>query len=247
MNETKLTLWRRLLSFIAAVANFKRERPWVRRFVLALPDWVTPDRVTYFRGLVPGPAVWLMLCWHYYWLAIFHFTVSMALDALDGWVAAHKPLLKTERGVWLDPLFDKIVICGTFSTLLLAGLVPWWFCFLIGPIVLLAAFNTLVRAAKLWLKKWLRLLFRLALVVDEERPPVVIGDPSTGPIQDASLAAGNFGKFKLINETVAGLWMLFGLALGSTAVLYAGFAFLLPALLFAFGSAKDQVRSLFRP
>lgn len=246
MNEDRLTLWRRLLAFIAAVANFKRERPWVRRFVLRLPDWVTPDGVTYFRGLALGPLIWLMLWQHRFWIALAIFAVSMACDALDGAIAAHKPQLKTSRGVWLDPLLDKFVICGTFLTLLFTGLVPWWFCFLIGPIFILAAFNTLIRFAKMWLKRWLRLLLRLSLVIDEERP-VVIGDPTTGPIQEASLAASNFGKFKLVNETVAGIWMLTGLALGSTAVLYAGFAFMLLALFFALGSAKDQLRSLFRP
>ena len=222
------SLWQRLAALMRDIADFKKNQGWYKRLVMALPPWVTPNRVTFFRSLFIVP-LWYILAVKSHWAALAAFAFSMALDSLDGAIAWFKPHLKTPDGAFWDPLADKVMICGTFLILLGHKLVPPFFAIGIYPICFLAVFNTLVRVYK---------MAKIRQYEGERRVPN--GHSTTAHQKQASVAATDFGKVKLVNETTAGLLMILGLALGWPWVVLVGGAFLFISLFFALGSAKDQ-------
>ena len=93
-----------------------------------LPEnfWNVPNVLTLSR-LVLAVVVFALVAYGRYWSALIVFTVAALTDALDGYFAR---LLDqgTAIGRQLDPLVDKVIVCGSFIYLLTVpdtGLAPW--------------------------------------------------------------------------------------------------------------------------
>jgi CDP-diacylglycerol--glycerol-3-phosphate 3-phosphatidyltransferase len=88
--------------------------------------WNVPNTLTMGR-LVLGLAVCGLISGGLYFIALCVFAVAALSDALDGYLAR---LLKQETpiGRQLDPLVDKLIVCGALIYLLPlkdTGLMPW--------------------------------------------------------------------------------------------------------------------------
>src|SRR5438445_2996591 len=89
--------------------------------------WNVPNVLTLSRlGL--AVVVFALVAHSWYWSALVVFSVAALTDALDGYFAR---LLDqgTAIGRQLDPLVDKVIVCGAFIYLLTVpedtGLSPW--------------------------------------------------------------------------------------------------------------------------
>ncbi len=166
-----------------------------RRFVEILPDWITPNRVTLFRGSLALPIFWALSVGRY-WTALTVFAVAMALDVLDGAIA-HIKGMSTASGAFLDPLADKLIVCGTLVALW--NRLPNWILFLAGATLLFAAAITLLRMYRMFLARRL-----------------------DGPALAKTVAAKTAGKVKTIFDVLAIAVIMTGLALDSPPVIDAG-------------------------
>jgi CDP-diacylglycerol--glycerol-3-phosphate 3-phosphatidyltransferase len=90
--------------------------------------WNVPNALTLSR-LVLAVFVFAFVYYSYYWSALVIFAVAALTDALDGYFAR---LLNqgTAIGRQLDPLVDKVIVCGAYIYLLTieqskTGLYPW--------------------------------------------------------------------------------------------------------------------------
>lgn len=126
------------------LADLKKD-PAVKRAMLLLPDWITPDGVTYFRTMLIVPIlILLQLGWH--WSALVTFVFAQLLDFVDGALAEARDC-KTEWGAFIDPLADKIVTLFTFAVII--DEVPWWWSYpLFGFSLMMASALTFVRWRK---------------------------------------------------------------------------------------------------
>src|SRR5690349_2287096 len=98
-----------------------RQGPRVEAF------WNVPNILTLSR-LVLAVVVFALVANGRYWSALVVFVIAALTDALDGYFAR---LLDqgTIIGRQLDPLVDKVIVCGAFIYLLSVpantGLAPW--------------------------------------------------------------------------------------------------------------------------
>ena len=88
--------------------------------------WNVPNSLTVGR-LVLGLAVCVLISMQHRFAALVVFTVAASSDALDGYLARllHQ---ETAIGRQLDPLVDKVIVCGALIHLLPlpnTGLAPW--------------------------------------------------------------------------------------------------------------------------
>ncbi len=88
--------------------------------------WNVPNVLTLSR-LVLSVVVFALVANERYWSALIVFSVAALTDALDGYFAR---LLDqgTAIGRQLDPLVNKVIVCGSFIYLLTVpdtGLAPW--------------------------------------------------------------------------------------------------------------------------
>ncbi len=89
--------------------------------------WNVPNVMTLSR-LGMAIVVFALVAYAFYWSALAVFIVAALTDALDGYFAR---LLdqNTAIGRQLDPLVDKVIVCGAFIYLLTVpgdtGLYPW--------------------------------------------------------------------------------------------------------------------------
>jgi CDP-diacylglycerol--glycerol-3-phosphate 3-phosphatidyltransferase len=89
--------------------------------------WNVPNVLTLSR-LVLAIVVFAFVAYGWYWMALIVFALAAITDALDGYFAR---LLNqgTAIGRQLDPLVDKVIVCGAFIYLLTVpgntGLAPW--------------------------------------------------------------------------------------------------------------------------
>jgi phosphatidylglycerophosphate synthase len=193
--------------------TFKKKSAFVRNAMLALPRWVTPNGVTIFRTFLVVPVAYL-LRERAYWPALVTLAVAMILDFVDGALAEARGE-KTLLGAFLDPLSDKVIICGTL--LALVDRLPWAFTPVIIAICAIALSLTAGRVVKMARQK-----------------------PGTA---DPPIAAKPSGKLKLVAETVSLLLTVIGLAVGVQAIVWIAFAGFAIALYYAFSSFRDQVLS----
>ncbi len=82
--------------------------------------WTIPNLLSLSRIALTPLFLWVMSL-RRPWTAFAVFLVAGATDALDGF-AARRLGLKTDLGVWLDPLGDKILLTAT----LIALSIPAW-------------------------------------------------------------------------------------------------------------------------
>ncbi len=105
----------------AAGATAGRAR---RSEILILPNLLSLARIAL------APVFVLMMVQHRPWPAFIVFLVAGATDALDGF-AARTFKLKSNLGLWLDPIGDKVLLTAAFVVLTLPALakpnaLPFW-------------------------------------------------------------------------------------------------------------------------
>jgi CDP-diacylglycerol--glycerol-3-phosphate 3-phosphatidyltransferase len=88
--------------------------------------WTVPNQITMVRILL-SIALFVALHFQWYGPALALFVLAAGTDWLDGYLA-RKHNLVTQLGRVLDPLADKIIICGTFIFLSSApgSCIPAW-------------------------------------------------------------------------------------------------------------------------
>lgn len=91
----------------------------LRSLLLSVPSWITPNRVTVFRGLLVVPAMVMLIAGAYWWSWML-LLAAVLLDAVDGALARSRNQ-KSEFGAFLDPLADKVLICAPLLTLAVTG------------------------------------------------------------------------------------------------------------------------------
>jgi phosphatidylglycerophosphate synthase len=198
---------------VTGIVDLKKRSSFLRRTVDGLPRWVTPNMVTVFRTTLVVPIVCLALAGRY-GSALVVFVAAMLLDFVDGALADVRNI-KTPLGAFLDPLSDKILVCGTLVALLSALSVL--FIPITCGICLIAAALTVVRVAK-------------------------IGQKRLEKMDQITIAAKPAGKLKCIMESTAIGFILLGLAVGSAAVVWIGGALLTGALVLAGLSLWSQIQ-----
>jgi CDP-diacylglycerol--glycerol-3-phosphate 3-phosphatidyltransferase len=88
--------------------------------------WNVPNTLTLSRLVLAG-FVFALIAYGYYAVALVIFVIAALTDALDGYLARllHQ---ETAIGRQLDPLVDKVIVCGGLIYLLTvadSGLAPW--------------------------------------------------------------------------------------------------------------------------
>ena len=89
--------------------------------------WITPNQITLVR-IVASVFVFVALHFGSYMAAFWLFVFAAGTDWLDGYLA-RKHSLVSQLGRVLDPVADKIIICGTFiflSSLMPESRIPAW-------------------------------------------------------------------------------------------------------------------------
>jgi cardiolipin synthase len=81
---------------------------------------VLPNLLSLARILLTPVFIWTMVQ-RRPWAAFFVFLAAGATDALDGFTARHFDL-RTNLGLWLDPLGDKVLLTAAFVVLTLPSL-----------------------------------------------------------------------------------------------------------------------------
>ncbi len=90
---------------------FKRFYQWLNEcsqpvLLRAVPLWISPNGVTYFRVIMVIP-IFLLLYFDYKLLAITAYVVNSLLDYVDGALARSRNC-ESDWGKFLDPMADKI-------------------------------------------------------------------------------------------------------------------------------------------
>ena len=236
------------------VFSFKKRSETIYRILGALPWLITPNRVTAFRALLIIP-IFICIGRGMYWTALAVFGLATVLDFVDGALAAVNERLKAAEpelnfrkvgnsplGAFLDPLVDKVVVCGILISLLdklHPAFTPAVIAVCIGAAVL-----TMVRVIKLAQQH-------------NREPPLGItpaeweGTGESSAVAETpdgaetasvkSVAAKGPGKLKLVTESAALILIIGGLALHAPLVLAAGECALLAAFCFAAWSIKSQL------
>ena len=111
------------------------------------------------------------------WLALVLFVTAAITDAVDGYLA-RKLGLVTNIGKLMDPLADKMLICGTLIAFVYAGVVPVWAViimisreFYVSGLRMLALEQNVVLAADISGK--VKMGFQLTLIIYILVPPPV--------------------------------------------------------------------------
>lgn len=117
----------------------------MRRLMLSLPAWVTPNAVTLFRAALIIPVIFLLRAEHY-WAALGVLGCAFLLDFVDGALSEARGL-ESVFGAFIDPLADKILVCGTLVAIVDRLPDPFWR--IVALVVVLAALLTILRVAKL--------------------------------------------------------------------------------------------------
>ncbi len=196
---------------IGAIVFLKNRSAFVRRAVDLLPRWVTPNAVTVFRTLLIIPAVWLLIEAKY-WPALLIFGLAALLDFVDGALAEIRNI-KTVFGAFLDPLSDKVLVCGFLIAVL--PKLPWPFLLLTGLVCFGAVGITVTRIVKL-------------ATIKRADQRVIAAKPA--------------GKIKMISEVASVIVIIgFGLGLELTAGLWIGAIILLLGGILGVMSLKSQI------
>ena len=119
-----------------------------------------PNKLTCVRMVLIIPFVIFVLAGKcegtYKWLALATFAIASFTDFLDGKIARSRGLV-TDFGKFMDPLADKVLVCGALICMIELGRVPAWYViiviareFIISGFRLVAADNGIVIAASMW-------------------------------------------------------------------------------------------------
>jgi len=83
-----------------------------------------PNLLTAAR-LLAAPYILYLLWTAEYRMAIVWFSIASATDVLDGFLA-RRFQAGSKIGALMDPVADKVLLSGSFLTLGLKGVIPWW-------------------------------------------------------------------------------------------------------------------------
>ena len=83
-----------------------------------------PNLLTAAR-LLAAPYILYLLWTGEYRTALVWFSIASATDVLDGFLA-RRLHAGSRMGALLDPVADKVLLSGSFLTLGLRGIIPWW-------------------------------------------------------------------------------------------------------------------------
>lgn len=200
---------KRLLNALKRLPYLK-EKASVRNLILKLPASWTPNRITIARGLFVIP-IWLCLNAELWWLGIILFAVASLLDGLDGMVAKARGM-ESELGAFLDPLVDKILVCGTWL-----ALAPKMTLLAMFPVVMCIIMAVGITGLRVF--KMLR-----------------------GADRAGSVAAKTAGKFKFWAEILSLSCALLGMALGIPSLATAGIGILCLSVFLAVLSFLSQLQ-----
>jgi len=121
-----------------------------------------PNLLTAAR-LLAAPYILYLLWTGEYRTALVWFSVASATDVLDGFVA-RRFQAGSKIGALLDPVADKVLLSGSFLTLGLKGVIPFWLmAIVLGRDLLILGFAIVALARK----------------IRREFPPSVWGKAST--------------------------------------------------------------------
>lgn len=107
--------------------------------------WNVPNRLTAFRLLL-APFLFAAVAMQYYLAGLILFSIAAFTDWLDGWWARTFNQI-TQLGRILDPLADKLVVCGCFILLggvEHSGIVPWMAVIVVGRELIVTALRSFV-------------------------------------------------------------------------------------------------------
>ncbi len=121
-----------------------------------------PNLLTAAR-LLAAPYILYLLWTGEYRTALVWFSIASITDVLDGFLA-RRFKVTSKIGALLDPIADKVLLSGSFLTLGLGGVIPWWLmAIVLGRDLLILGFA----------------IIALALKIRREFPPSVWGKAST--------------------------------------------------------------------
>jgi CDP-diacylglycerol--glycerol-3-phosphate 3-phosphatidyltransferase len=83
---------------------------------IASNDILTVPNVISGLRLVVSAAVFVLLAWQWWGWGLAAFVLAASTDAVDGWYARRYNAVSV-LGRILDPLVDKVLICGTYVML----------------------------------------------------------------------------------------------------------------------------------
>ncbi len=196
--------------------HFKERWGFGKMVLSHLPLWITPNVVTIARTLLIIPILFCLRK-ELYASAFVIAGISFACDFVDG-ALANLRNQKTMLGAFLDPLADKIVVCGIL--LCLIPRLPFVFVPPIAVCCTIAVALTTIR------------LYRIACALRKQK------EVKTKAVQ--SKAAG---KLKMVVEVSAILLLLIGLSLGNLATVWTSGILLLVSVFFAGWSLYAQARA----
>ena len=110
---------------------------------LAVPNLLSLSR------LPLAVALFACIAWEVWWLGLTVFLLASLTDWLDGWWARRYHSLSL-LGRSLDPLTDKVIVCGAFVYLMpipAAGLSPWMVALVVCREVFVTGLRGIVEAA----------------------------------------------------------------------------------------------------
>jgi cardiolipin synthase len=90
-----------------------------------MPRWLTLPNLFTLARLVLTPVIIGDILDNRPSRALILFLLAAITDAIDGWLARISDSA-TQFGAYLDPIADKVLMCGIFLALASAQFVPWW-------------------------------------------------------------------------------------------------------------------------
>jgi len=205
---------KRRMSLMERIVYVKTWSKTYRSFILWLPDWITPNAVTFFRAALIAPIFWALRTESYWW-ALGFFAFATALDSVDGAVA-HVKRMNSTSGAFYDPLADKVLICGALFAVI--DKVPPWMVALTWGTLTVAVGITVTRLWKMAMKR------------------------RQGQATHVSvIAAKPVGKMKMIFDVAAVSLIVIGLGLALDLVVMAGGGLMTIAFGFACMSFFSQL------
>lgn len=88
-----------------------------------------PNALSILRIILTVPVAVTLLN-HQYFLAMVLFFIAGITDGLDGWIAKRFSY-QSRLGSILDPMADKLLLVGSFITLFVIDLLPFWLLLLV--------------------------------------------------------------------------------------------------------------------
>ena len=114
---------------------------------MASPFWTVPNQITFLR-LALLPVFLICLFYRRFDWALAILVVAGVSDGLDG-LLARRLNQKSELGMFLDPLADKLLLSSAFVVLAMKGVIEWWLTILVlaRDMIILATAAVILLAA----------------------------------------------------------------------------------------------------